>query len=202
MIWLNNVNGADLIESKYAQKALEEFEKPIGAVMGSAYGGSLEHIGKMWKEKGGVIMGFDVFEETHPKHLSEDQSDHEATCMEHWYQDHIFGTKKLSYDYQRQQLDDQGLSNVILVKGEVQPESCKDTPYLNYVFLDMDILLSMDNGYRAVKDKIVPGGYLLMHDVTGNLKKLIPWFNEILESGLWEEVERVEESLVVVLKRR
>lgn len=202
MVWLNNVNGADIVERRYFEDCLIRFHKKlIGVVMGSAYGGSLEEMGKAWKDRG-FVYGYDVFEATHPKHLAVNVTDQEATCMEHWYQKDVYGTAGLSYDYQRGQLDSQGLFNVTLVKGEVKTNSCRDLPYIDYAFLDMDILQSMDNGYKAVKDKIVKGGYLLLHDVTGNFVSLAKWYNDIKESGEWDVVEEVPASLIVVLKKR
>jgi hypothetical protein len=205
MIWLNEVNGADKVCAEYHQKLLEEFpeEHLTGVIMGSAYGGEVEEIAKLWKDRG-TIYGYDVFEELHPKHLAEDKDGFDATCMDHWYQESVHGTEKMAYDYQRKQLDDQGLTNAILVKGEVHPESCKDLKEIHYAFLDMDIPFSMRQGYAAVKDKIKTGGYLFLHD-TQNIPGLTEWFkNDVLlkDWDMWKQVEWYDRELLVKLKRK
>lgn len=197
MITLNEINGADKLCAKYEKKCLEEFEGDLyGAVMGIAYGGDVERIARdIWGERG-KVYGFDTFEAGHPKHLAEDIQSFQATCMDLWYGQN--GMDKLAYDYQRKELDRQVLTNAILVKGEVHKDSCKDIPYLNYAFLDMDIIASMEAGYEAVKDKIVSKGYLLMHDVVGSIPELTPFYDRIKKD--WEIVE--EDFLTAVLRKR
>lgn len=203
LIWLNNVNGADLIEEKYAARCLTSFEGKLnGAVMGSAYGGSIEAIAKLWGGRG-EIHGFDVFEELHPTHLAEDGQSFEATCMGYWYADPKYGTDKLSYEYQITALKDMDLNNAHLIKGEVNKNSLKDIPYLNYAFLDMDILASMKAGFEAVLAKLVPNGYLLMHDVLGNIPSLDKWYKEeIKHDKRVEIIKEYEKELVSVLRRK
>lgn len=194
MIHLNECNGADKITLKYATQCVSDFtgglqSKVYGCEMGIAYGGGVEAIGKAWKGKG-TIYGFDTFE-GHPKHLTTD--DREATCMDHWYKDSIYGTSKLSLEYQQSQLDEQGLDNVKLIKGEVHKDSCKDIPILNYALLDMDILESMENGYAAVRDKIVTNGFLFLHDVVepSNIIRLYNWFYDVVLQDRDEKGERL-----------
>lgn len=197
---LNVVNGADKLCEKYEKACLKEFEEElIGVIMGIAYGGDVERIARdVWGSRG-KVYGYDVFEATHPKHLAEDRNDFDATCMDHWYM--TYGTEELAYTYQRNELDRQGLTNAFLIKGEVSPESCKDLPYINYAFLDMDIVKSMAYGYQAVREKIVPGGYLLLHDVYQNIPQLGRWYeDDVKNSGLWEVVE--EACLTGVLRRK
>lgn len=204
LIWLNHTNGADLICSEYHDKIMREFEGDLyGAVLGSAYGGELEAMAKLWGDRGHVY-GFDVFEALHPKHLAEDVNGFDAICMDHWYSEDVFGTAKMSEAYQRQQLDEQGLTNVTLIKGEVHKDSCKDIPKLHYAFLDMDIPLSMHNGYLAVKDKIVSGGYLFLHD-TQNIPGVGEWYRrEVIgkDKEMWDEPIKLDQQLLIGLKRK
>lgn len=207
MVHLNDHNGASKYTLDKAKTLLREFPGThlYGVEMGIAYGGGVEAIGKLWGDRG-TIYGFDTFE-GHPTHLAVDKSNREATCMEHWYQDKIYGTATLSLEYQQAQLDASGLDNVKLVKGEVTKDSCKDIPHLHYAFLDMDILVSMEAGYEAVKDKIVKGGYLLMHDVVtdNNLPLLHKWFWEDVVYKNWDKwaVEAVlPAEHLAILKRK
>ncbi len=201
---LNEVNGADKITLRHAGECLKDFEGHIyGVEMGIAYGGGVEAIGHMWKDRG-TIYGYDTFEDLHPEQLSEDKDSFEARCMDHWY--NTKGVDQLSYDYQRAQLDGQGLDNVILVKGLVNKQSCKDIPYLNYAFLDMDIYESMKQGWLAVKDKIVKNGYFLLHDIIPqpHLPKLYKlWKEEIMTDpyNKWEILEEVPESHLTVMRK-
>lgn len=197
---LNIVNGAHEVCKTYEQKCLDDFDgKLFGVIMGIAYGGDVERAAKIWRDRG-TIYGYDVFEDLHPKHLSDDQNDFDATCMDGWYKD--YGTKELEYSYQVEELKRLGIDNAFLIKGEVDVNSCKDIPYINYAFLDMDLIVSMVNGYNAVKDKIVKGGYLLLHDVVGSaLPKLKHWYsNKVKTDSMWEVV--LEENLIAVLKKR
>uniref|UniRef100_A0A6M3KVT6 Methyltransferase n=1 Tax=viral metagenome TaxID=1070528 RepID=A0A6M3KVT6_9ZZZZ len=204
--WLNSLNGADKIEAEYFTKCLTDFDGELyGAVMGIAYGGQVEEMGKVWKERG-KVYGFDTFEDLHPKHLAKDPASFEATCMDYWYGEDVHGTKNLAYSYIRGELDKQGLDNVILVKGLINANSLKDVPYLNYVMLDMDIIKSMKMGYNIVKDKIVKGGYLLLHDVIPptHLPQLNDlYLNTILEDpqNTWEIAKEQHQSFIVALRK-
>lgn len=196
MITLNKINGTDILCEKYERKCLDEFKgELIGVAMGIAYGGDVERIARIW-DKRGKVYGFDTFE-GHPKQLCPDPTDFQATCMDFWY--YRYGMEKLTYEYQRKELDDQGLTNAILIKGLVNKDSCKNIPYLNYAFLDMDILASMEAGYEAVKNKIVKGGYLLLHDVYQNIAVLEKWYQEKVRPD-WEVMD--ENYLTAVLRKR
>lgn len=209
LIWLNECNGADKVEREYFGRTLATFHNdyPLyGVVMGVAYGGSLQAMGKEWKNKG-HIYGYDTFEDLHPKHLIKDQEDREATCMDHWYQDNINGTEGLSKQAVRDGLDAHHIENVTLVKGEVHKDSCKILPGIHYAFLDMDLLPSMKTGYQAVKDKIVKGGYLLMHDVVAknNLPRLHEWFFEdviLKDWDMWQILDIQQKGHIAALQKK
>lgn len=193
-------NGDHTVIYKYAQKTLDEFEDNlVGVELGSAYGGNVEYIAKLWGDKG-KFYGYDTFK-GHPKQLAKVGEDFARDCMDYWYQDDVFGRDKLSYEYQRGVLDGLGLANAVLVKGLVREDSCKDLDKIHFAFLDMDLPLSMSNGYKAVKDKIVKDGYLLLHDVTqkDHIPGLYTWFNdEVLTSGMWEQIEESSRYLAVL----
>jgi hypothetical protein len=208
MITLNQTNGADLICLEYTKKLMKEFDEHLyGCEMGIAYGGGVESIGKQWGDRG-TVYGFDTFEDLHPKHLEKDTNSFAATCMDGWYTDkklfNKFGienaSKQITYEYQTGELKRQGL-DVILIKGEVHPESCKDIPKLHYAFLDMDMLFSMEQGFKAVKDKIVKGGYLLLHD-TQNIGELTKWRDEVVYADpSFEKVDQHDRQLVVIMQK-
>lgn len=200
---LNAVNGADRLLEKYIRKVKDEFPPPLTAVfMGIAYGGDVELCAKLWKGIGRVF-GYDTFESGHPKHLAHNPNSHEAICMDGWYRD--FGMAELALEYQQGQLDQQGLDNAVLVKGEVSANSCFDLEQIHLAWLDMDLNVSMENGFMAVKDKVVPGGYLLLHDVvpqghiTGNYEL---FYGVFLDPEKWTEVERVDESYFCAWQRQ
>jgi len=199
---LNKIaNNAQEILLNYCQKLLTEVDTSlIGAEFGSAYGGGVESIGKLWKGRG-IVYGFDTFT-GHPKQLAVDLKNWEANCMDGWYQD--FPCDELNYEYQRAELDRQGLDNVILRKGLIDEFSCKGIPYLNYALLDLDILASMKIGYCAVKNKIVKDGYLFFHDVipSNHLPLLENWFlNEVMQSGLWKIIGKWKSNYLVGVSR-
>jgi hypothetical protein len=188
--WINKYNGAAEICYELHKQIMKEFKGVLyAAILGSAYGGECEALGHLWKGRG-YVWGFDVFEDLHPDHLAKQHDSFEARCMDHWYKPNIFGTEHMAYDYQRGVLDAHGLDNVTLVKGEVNKDSCREIPRLHYVLMDMDIIESMMNGYEAVKDKVVKGGYLCLHDVLppphldGHIYNW--WYNHQLGSGEWE----------------
>ena len=190
MISLNKINGAETITIEYVKTLLDlETDKPlIGVEMGIAYGGGTEKVGKIWKDKG-KVYGFDTFK-GHPKHLAPKGS-LEANCMDNWYKKEVFGKDKLSYEYQRKELDKQGLDNVILVKGEVNEDSCKDIPYIHYALLDLDIKESMESAYRAVRDKILPGHVMFLHDVipATHIPRVFHWFHDVVlgeDEDMWQ----------------
>lgn len=194
-------NGDDKYVHKYAKKVLKEFgDGLVGVELGSCYGGNVQKIAKLWKGKG-EFYGFDTFI-GHPKHLAIEGS-FEQKCMDSWYTNDLFGTDKLDVEYQRKVLDSHGLDNAYLVKGEVNDQSCDFLDKIHYAFLDMDIPKSMEMGYQAVKDKIVPGGYLLLHDVIdeSHIPDLHIWYRDkIKPDPMWEHIEDGRRYLVV-LKR-
>lgn len=197
---LNILNGAEPICLDCCTKLIDEFTTQlIGVEMGIAWGGGVEKIGKLWRDKG-IVYGFDTFE-GHPKQLGVTPEAHETTCMDYWY--NTMPVNELSYEYQREELDKQGLSNVILVKGLINKDSCKNIPYINYALLDLDMIKSMRTGYAAVKDKIVKGGYLFLHDVSGHefLPELHDWYiNEVLKDE-WEIVGEYHSSYLACLRK-
>lgn len=204
--WLNSLNGADLVETDFFTRCLTEFKGELtGTVMGMAYGGSVEAMGKAWKGRG-KIYGFDTFEDLHPKQLSKDLASFEATCMDYWYGDKVFGTKNLAFAYIRGELDKQGLDNVILRKGLINDKSLEDVPSLNYVLLDMDLYESTKTGYELVRNKIVKGGYLLLHDVIPehHLPLLNSYYlNTILNDNdvKWEIAFEKRSGFIVALRK-
>lgn len=193
---LNILNGAEQICLDYCQSLLNNDKELYGVEMGISWGGGVEKIGQIWKGKG-IVYGYDTFE-GHPKQLAINKEAHEATCMDYWY--NTMPINELSYEYQREELDKQGLSNVILVKGLINENSCRDIPYLNYALLDLDMIKSMKIGYSAVKDKIVKGGCLFLHDVVGHefLPELHDWYLTIKDK--WEVVEYPQSYLACLKK--
>lgn len=201
MININDQNGASLLQLEIAQRLITEFDGPlIGIEMGIAYGGGVEAIGRMWRYRG-TVHGFDTFE-GHPKQLAYSQEAHEAYCMDLQY---VWGGKEgLSYEYQRAELDRQDLPNVILHKGLVTEKSLdgfKDP--IHYCLLDMDLVTSMICGYLAVKDKIVKGGYLLLHDCIPRGHLFGNWgiYQEIMASGMWKLISETPSAYLVILQR-
>lgn len=199
LITLNEINGADEVCDKYEKMCLEEFKDPlIGVIMGVPFGGDVERLAKTWSERNGKVYGYDTFE-GHPKELSADINSFEATCMDYWYKQ--YGMDKVKIEYQRKELDRMGLTNAYLVKGLITKDSCNDLDHINYAFIDLDILASMEAGYAAVKDKIVPGGYLILHDIN-NIETLKPWYEQgVKKDPMWEVVEEYR-SLTGVLRRK
>lgn len=213
MIELNDTNGASTFTRKYAERCLTDFTGQItGAEFGIAYGGGPERIGRAWKGRG-VIYGFDTFE-GHPKEIGElcafsaatgGRSSFAATCMDNWYKPEHYGMEALKLEYQQAELDKHGLSNVKLVKGLVTADM--DVSFidkLHYCLLDLDFPLSMLEAYYLVKDKVVSGGYLLLHDVipAGHIPGCNEVYQRILEDGIWEVVEERPECLLVILRRK
>lgn len=185
-------NGADKLLEKYVLLTRDKFtQNLIATFMGIAFGGDVEMCARHWQGVGDVY-GYDTFEDMHPKFLSADPHSFEATCMDLSYA--TWGTAELSFDWQIEQLRKAGLSNAHLVKGLVKPNSCKDLDHINLAWLDMDMNRSMLNGYLAIVSKMVPGSYLVMHDVVpkGHIKNNYEIFYELLfDSFEWESVEVV-----------
>jgi hypothetical protein len=212
MIELNDTNGASGVTQHYANRVMHEFAGPLaGAEFGVAYGGGVERIGKLWKNRG-VVYGFDTFE-GHPKQIGEicpfssmagGRSSFAATCMDNWYKPEHYGVEAITDKYIQAELDRQGLDNVKLVKGLVTADTdVSFLPELHYCLLDLDFPLSMLEAYRLVADKIVKGGYLLLHDVVPRGHILGCWevYQRMLEEGKFMIVEEREDCLLAVLKR-
>lgn len=213
MIELNDTNGASTFTQEYAKRCMDEFPGPLaGAEFGVAYGGGVERIGRLWKDRG-VVYGFDTFE-GHPKEIGDlcpfssiggGKNSFAATCMDNWYSNKDFGTERISLEYIQSELDRQELSNVKLVKGLVTADmDVSFLPGLHYCLLDLDFPLSMMEAYYLVRDKIVPGGYLLLHDVIphGHIFGCWEVYKRMLEQGYFDIVEEKDNYLLAILKRK
>ena len=196
---LNKQNGAHLVVMEHVDKCLRKFKGNLNVVlMGIAYGGEVEAVAKLCKERG-TVYGFDTFEDLHPGHLADNQNKFEAICMDEWYE--LYGTQKLAVEYQRSILDK--LGNAVLTKGEVHKDSCKDIPKIHLAFLDMDIVASMKSGYSAVKNKLVKGSYLLLHDADNvALPKIHDWVIDELvpQKDTWK-YNTFPQELTVLLEK-
>lgn len=212
MIELNDTNGASVLTHKYAAQAMNDFEGELtGAEFGVAYGGGIEHIGKMWKDRGSVY-GFDTFE-GHPKEIGEvcefsrasgGRESFAAICMDNWYKPENYGKSRLSYEYQREELDREKLFNVILVKGLVTKDTRLPFEKLHYCLLDLDFPISMFDAYNLVKNIIVQNGFLLLHDVIpkGHIHGCYEYYQQILSEGLFTIIEERPECLLAILKKK
>ena len=197
---LNEVNGANKIIFEYAQRVKEEVKNPTAVLMGIAYGGEVEGISQMWKDCG-KVYGFDTFEDKHPSHLSSNVDSFPARCMDYWYTHKDYGTDELKYEYQRGVLDDLGLDNAILTKGEVNKDSCKDIDKIDLAFLDMDMVESMRVGFEAVKDKIAKGGYLFLHDCQ-NIQEVREWCEQVvMKDKRFKRIGQWDRELLTSFKR-
>lgn len=205
---LNDTNGASYILLGVASKTLEIFEKNlIGIEMGIAYGGGVESIGKIWKDKG-TIYGFDTFE-GHPKEVALKDPDcgfskdaFAATCMDEWYT--MFDNNELTLEYQQNELDKQGLDNVKLVKGLIDEKTNLDyIPYLNYVLLDLDFSLAMQNAYKIIESKLVEKSFLCLHDVLpkGHIIGLNEWYQNLIKLGKYKVVGEYPVSYLSILQK-
>jgi hypothetical protein len=212
LYWINNVNAADYLILGIAGMVRKKFKKDIiGCEMGTALGGGPEAIGKLWKNIG-EIHAFDIFEYMgHPEFLDDDPKSHARRCMDRWFDNRYAGNERIpfitpemwTYEYQRKVLDGQGLTNVVLHKGLINENSLKDIPYLNYALLDMDLVSSMTLGFDLVKDKIVKGGYLALHDVIpkDHIVGLYELYQNILNTGDYKIIIKSDVSYLVVLEK-
>lgn len=213
MIELNEIIHASTHTQKCVERLLSEFDGHLyGAEMGIAYGGGIQKIGTRWKDRG-TVWGFDTFE-GHPREVADicpdtimdgGQKSHAANCMDFWYRrGGEFAVDHTAYDYIRGELDKEGLDNVILCKGLItQSTDLWFIPKLHYVLLDLDYPLSMRQAYELVKNKIVPCGYLCLHDVLPeqHLHGLYSFYQEIIASGLFSVVSEHPECYLAVLKK-
>lgn len=210
LINLNDTNGAapELLAVAHIVRA--EWKKDIiGAEFGIAYGGGVEAIGRLW-QGAGVIHGYDTFE-GHPKEVADSDPDlpdgrenFAAKCMDYWYQDDVYGTAKLSLEYQQAELDAQGLDNVILHKGLLTPETNLDhLEYLNYAFLDLDFPSSMKSTYELIKDKLLTNAFLCLHDVLpkGHIAGLNEWYEEIKAKDGFTVHKELGGNMLAILRK-
>ena len=204
LLWLNIGNATGLIQLLVLGNLLEKFpnDELIGLEIGSAYGGGVEAAAKLWKGRG-KFYGYDTFE-GHPRDLADSQNNKEAWCMDMWYKDERFGMDKLSYEYQRAILDSEGLDNAILVKGRVNKKAFDDIEKAHFVMIDLDMIKPTRIAYNAIKDKIVVGGYLLMHDSLPEnhlpkIHRLV--YEEIIKEGRWKLIKQSYPGMVTVLER-
>lgn len=181
MFNINDTNGDSKFLERYQKRLLKEFprETLYGIEFGVAYGGGMEQICKLWRNRG-IVVGYDTFTE-HPKHLA--SYDIEETIMDGWYNEH--GKENLlSKEHIQKELTDGGIFNFILVKEEVTSKSVLDVPFrFHYALLDFDIAVCMNDAYNMVRDRMIPGGYLCVHDIIpeDHLPKTHDWwFNTIL----------------------
>jgi hypothetical protein len=199
--WLNAGTEVAYSQCEYAKWAMNNFpdDELIGLEVGSAYGGGVEMVAKIWKGRG-KMYGYDTFE-GHPKFLAPSRKDVEAYCMDYWYRQ--YGTEELSYDYQRKILDDEGLDNVILKKGLINEHSFDDIPYVHFVMLDVDMVVPTRIAYDALKDKIKPTCYLYIHDALISIPHLHDYvYNEIIPDGRWTIALESPENYLLILKRK
>lgn len=190
----------ELVQMKTMEKLMRDFpnDKIIALELGVAYGGGVEAMAKKLKERG-LVYGYDTFE-GHPADLSDNPNNTEAICMEPWYEK--FGTEALDIDYQRKVLKEEGIKNVTLVKGRISKKSFDELKKVHFAMLDLDLVKSMRIAYEGVKDKIVKGGYLFLHDAIPEYH--LPLLNEyvtdeILEDKRWKVY--LEVGVLLILKR-
>ena len=210
---LNDLNGASAYTHLYAEKCKTEFEGPLfGAEFGVPYGGNVRALGIIWKGRG-TVWGFDTYTR-HPKELglvceyskqNGGEQSFAATCMDGWYQDPHFGVEATTYEYIRKELDEEGLSNVVLVKGLVMDDT--DISFiskLHYVMIDMDFPIAQWNGYNLIKNLIVPGGYLFLHDMIpkGHIPGCYEYLQQILAEDLFEVILEKPKSFLIGLKKK
>ena len=213
LIELNTLNGAAKFTHELVEKCKQQFEGTIFAVeMGIGYGGGVHDIGLILKDRG-IVFGCDTFT-GHPIELGlidpaaiadGGMNSFAVKCMAKWPSILHVGPEHVTYDFIRHELDKDGLFNVNLVKGLITEKTNIDfIPKIHYVLLDMDFVLSMRNGYRLVKDKIVPGGYLCLHDVVpyGHIYGLNEFYQEILKEDLFDVVQEEPKSFLAVLRKK
>lgn len=209
---LNDTNGASTHTLRIAEKLLQEFPETLtGAEFGVAYGGGVEAIGKLWKDRG-LIYGFDTFE-GHPEEIAEicayskekgGKSSFAARCMDGWYQSPEYGTEAIKMNFIQSELNRQGLDNVKLVQGIVTDKTKVPFKKLHYCFIDLDFPLSQWQTYNLVKNKIVKGGYLLMHDMVpeGHIHGNYEYHLQILNEGIFELIQEIPESFLTIFKKK
>ena len=182
MFSTNNSSGDSIILNGIQSRLLKEFPNEVlyGIEFGVAYGGGIEQICKLWKNRG-LVVGYDTFT-SHPKHLA--SNDIEKTIMDGYY--NKMGKNTLSKEHIQNTLISKDIFNFILIQEEVTSKTTLDLPFkFHYVLLDFDIAICMNDAYNLIKNKIKTGGYICVHDIIP--ENHIPslnkwWFNEILPS--------------------
>lgn len=214
MLELNQLPGneAAKITHSLVEKCLTEFDGHIYAVeMGVPFGGNVESLGKILKDRG-TVYGFDTFEGHPIEEIANKCPDtvraggekaFAAWCMQYWYD--TYGMEKTSYEYIREELDKQELFNVKLVKGVVTDQTdVSFIDHLHYAMIDMDFPLSQWDGYNLLKHKFVPGGYLCMHDMipNGHIAGCYERYQQIVAEGLFDVMNEDQSAFLVVLKKK
>lgn len=196
--WLNLPSPTADLQMEIVKSLPSKFKGKLTLLeIGSPWGGAVEWMAK--EIPNSTVYGFDTFE-GHPKDLSDNLGSEEATCMDYWYE--LFGREKLDYDYQRKILDEEGLKNAVLVKGRINEHSFDDIKEIHFAMLDLDLIRPTKIAYEAIKDKIVKGGYLFIHDVLSNLPLLYEFYQkEIIPSPLWE-IREEPQAMLVILKKK
>jgi hypothetical protein len=214
LVELNKFCGADTTTQEAVSRCLTEFEGPLyGVEMGIAYGGGLQRIANTWQGREFTLWGFDTFEGQPKEQMLERCEDtkqagpesNQVTCLDMWYTNPEYGREKYTYEYIRQDLDDQGLTNVNLVKGLVTDQTdVSFIPKLHYILLDMDFPQAQWDGYNLVKNLIVPGGYLCLHDMIPphHMPGNYPKYQAMLAEGLFDVIIENPSTLTVVLKKK
>lgn len=203
LIWLNECNGAAKIHMEYVDDVIDRFKNDIVTCeIGCAYGGGIEAIAKRLKGHGDAY-GFDTFS-GHPRQLAKDPNDFEALCMDYWYSSSMFGMERLDKDYQEGVFNDLDLTNAHLIKGLVNENSFDFLDKIHLAFIDLDMIVPTRMAYAGVKDKIVSGGYLLMHDTVpeNHLPELNKFmFSDIMNSGLWTDLKTYVPSYLSAVRK-
>lgn len=186
---INSRNNDDLRLEQVQKVVLEKFpdEQVVGAEFGVAFGGGLEAACKVFGSRG-IVYGLDTFC-GHPKHLSKDPTSFEATCMDHWYEK--FGYDAVTEKFISATLNEIGVTNFQLIPGEVHEKSIPDSvDKLHYVLLDLDLVEPMKVSYENIKDKLVVGGFVCVHDVLppDHLPLIHEWwYGEVMPTGRFKE---------------
>lgn len=206
LAWINTGNEAGMIQMLVLENLIKKFPKEELTCLevGSAYGGSVEFGAQLLKGRG-RYYGFDTFE-GHPKDLGIPGDGMAIDCMDMWYDSglEVYKRDKLSYEYQRGVLDEEGLDNAILVKGRVNEHSFDGIDKVHFAMIDLDLINPMRTAYEAVKDKIVMGGYLLIHDSLPQdhlpmIYALV--YNQIIPEGKWKVIIKSNMGMLTVLER-
>uniref|UniRef100_A0A6M3J0N6 Putative methyltransferase n=1 Tax=viral metagenome TaxID=1070528 RepID=A0A6M3J0N6_9ZZZZ len=202
--WLNAGSNTSKLQLDCIEMLLQKFPEHLTLLeIGSAYGGGVEMMAKMVGDRG-TVYGYDTFE-GHPRDLAVKIDDPEAYCMDMWYNNPMWGTKDLNYEYQREILDEEGLDNAILVKGRLNENSFDDIEKAHFVLMDLDMVNPSKIAYKAIKDKIVPGGFLFMHDIypPHNLPHLHKWaYKEVVPDPMWVLEGEFLHSYLAILRRK